>query len=49
MTVDPASVQTGNSKLDEHLKTDAFFDAAKYPTVTYKGTVSSSMATNRSK
>ncbi|KAA1006312.1 polyisoprenoid-binding protein [Paraburkholderia panacisoli] len=38
VTVDPASVQTGNTKLDEHLRTDAFFDVAKYPAVTYKGT-----------
>jgi polyisoprenoid-binding protein YceI len=38
VTVDPASVDTGNPKLDEHLKTDAFFDVAKYPTITYKGT-----------
>ena len=38
VTVDPASVQTGNAKLDEHLKTPDFFDVQKYPTVTYKGT-----------
>ncbi|MFM0309047.1 YceI family protein [Paraburkholderia sp. RL17-383-BIF-A] len=38
VTVDPASIDTGNSKLDEHLKTDALFDVAKYPSVTYKGT-----------
>ena len=38
VTVDPASVITGNAKLDEHLKSDAFFDVAKYPSVTYKGT-----------
>ncbi|MGF6957003.1 polyisoprenoid-binding protein YceI [Paraburkholderia youngii] len=38
VSVDPASVQTGNPKLDEHLKSDEFFDVAKYPTVTYKGT-----------
>jgi polyisoprenoid-binding protein YceI len=38
VTVDPASVDTGNGKLDEHLKSDAFFDVAKYPSVTYKGT-----------
>jgi polyisoprenoid-binding protein YceI len=38
VTVDPASVQTGNTKLDEHLQSDAFFDVSKYPSVTYKGT-----------
>lgn len=38
VTVDPASVQTGNPKLDEHLQSDAFFDVTKYPSVTYKGT-----------
>ncbi|CAH2780645.1 MAG: Protein yceI precursor [uncultured Paraburkholderia sp.] len=38
VTVDLASVQTGNTKLDEHLKTAEFFDVAKYPTATYKGT-----------
>ncbi|HZZ10311.1 MAG TPA: YceI family protein, partial [Paraburkholderia sp.] len=38
VTVDPASVQTGNAKLDEHLQTDAFFDVSKFPSATYKGT-----------
>jgi len=38
VTIDPASVQTGNPKLDEHLVSDEFFDVAKYPTATYKGT-----------
>jgi polyisoprenoid-binding protein YceI len=38
VTVDPASVETGNPKLDEHLESDAFFDVTKYPSVTYKGT-----------
>jgi polyisoprenoid-binding protein YceI len=38
VTVDPASVETGNTKLDDHLKTDTFFDVTKYPSVTYKGT-----------
>lgn len=38
VTVDPASVETGNSKLDEHLESDAFFDVTNYPTVIYKGT-----------
>lgn len=34
--VDPASIQTGNTLLDTHLKSDEFFDVAKYPDVTYK-------------
>ncbi|SDQ89557.1 Polyisoprenoid-binding protein YceI [Paraburkholderia tuberum] len=38
VTVDPASVQTGNPKLDDHLRAAEFFDVEKYPTVTYKGT-----------
>ncbi len=38
VTVDPASIETGNTKLDEHLESDAFFDVTKYPMVTYKGT-----------
>jgi polyisoprenoid-binding protein YceI len=38
VTIDPASVDTGNTKLDDHLKTDAFFDVAKFPAATYKGT-----------
>jgi len=38
VTIDPASVQTGNAKLDEHLRSDAFFDVAKFPDATYKGT-----------
>jgi polyisoprenoid-binding protein YceI len=38
VSVDPASIDTGNSKLDEHLKGDEFFDVAKYPSATYKGT-----------
>ncbi len=38
VTIDPASVQTGNTELDKHLRSDEFFDVAKYPTATYKGT-----------
>lgn len=36
-TIDVASVSTGVAKLDEHLKTADFFDAAKFPTITFKG------------
>ncbi|SIT35947.1 putative exported protein [Paraburkholderia ribeironis] len=38
VTVDPASIQTGNPKLDDHLRSDEFFDVAKFPAVSYKGT-----------
>ncbi|SDB83729.1 Polyisoprenoid-binding protein YceI [Paraburkholderia lycopersici] len=38
VTIDPASVQTGNPQLDKHLLGDEFFDVAKYPTAAYKGT-----------
>lgn len=38
VTVDPASVETGNPKLDEHLRTPEFFDVAKFSSATYKGT-----------
>jgi polyisoprenoid-binding protein YceI len=37
-TIDVSSVTTGYAKRDEHLKTDDFFDVAKYPTMTYKST-----------
>ncbi len=32
--VDVTSIDTGNSKRDDHLKSPDFFDAAKYPTIT---------------
>lgn len=38
VTIDPASIDTGNPSLNEHLKTAAVFDVSKYPTATYKGT-----------
>jgi len=39
VTIDPASIQTGNPKLDTHVKSPEIFDVAKYPTATYKGTL----------
>ena len=36
ITIDVASVSTGVEKLNEHLKTPDFFDAAKFPTITFK-------------
>ncbi|MEC5406020.1 YceI family protein [Paraburkholderia sp. MPAMCS5] len=38
VTIDMNSVDIGNDKLDAELVTDKFFDVAKYPTATYKGT-----------
>ena len=37
ITIDTASVDTGNEKLNEHLKSGEFFDVAKIPNATYKG------------
>jgi polyisoprenoid-binding protein YceI len=38
VTIDMTSIDTGNDKLNHHLQTPEFFDAAKYPTAVYKGT-----------
>ncbi|HEX7932039.1 MAG TPA: YceI family protein [Paraburkholderia sp.] len=38
VTIDMNSVDIGNDKLDAELVTDKFFDVAKYPSATYKGT-----------
>ena len=38
VTIDVTSVDTGNSSRDNDLKTDAFFDVAKYPTATFAST-----------
>lgn len=36
INIDVNSINTGVAKLDEHLKGDGFFDAAKFPTITFK-------------
>lgn len=36
-TVDVASIDTDNEKRDMHLKSDDFFNAEKYPKMTFKG------------
>jgi polyisoprenoid-binding protein YceI len=38
VSIDLSSVDIGNSTLDDELKSDKFFDIAKFPTATYKGT-----------
>ncbi len=35
-TIDAASITTQNDKRDEDLRSDDFFDVAKYPTITFK-------------
>lgn len=36
ITIDTASVDTGNARRDEHLRNPDFFDVAKYPAMTFK-------------
>ncbi|MFT4045129.1 MAG: YceI family protein [Solimonas sp.] len=38
VTIDVGSISTGVDKLNEHLKAPEFFDAAKYPTITFQST-----------
>jgi polyisoprenoid-binding protein YceI len=35
--IDPASVATGNSRRDAHLKTADFFEVERYPVITFRG------------
>jgi polyisoprenoid-binding protein YceI len=37
-TIDVNSLDTGNAARDGHTKSDAFFDAAKFPTITFEST-----------
>jgi polyisoprenoid-binding protein YceI len=38
VTIDAASVDTGNDGRDEHLRSADFFDVEKYPTITFRTT-----------
>lgn len=38
ITIDTSSIDTGNPKLEEHLRKPDFFDVAQYPTITFKST-----------
>jgi len=38
VTIDTASIDTGHEKLEAHLRAEDFFDVAKHPTITFKGT-----------
>jgi polyisoprenoid-binding protein YceI len=39
ITIDTSSIDFGHPKLNEHAKSPEIFDAAKFPTATYKGTL----------
>jgi len=39
ITVDAASIDFGHAKLNEHVKSPEMLDVQKYPTATYKGTL----------
>ncbi|MCC2658859.1 MAG: polyisoprenoid-binding protein [Panacagrimonas sp.] len=39
ITIDATSIDFGHDKMNEHAKSDEFFDAAKHPTITYKGKI----------
>ena len=38
LTIQVASISTGNGQRDEHLRTNDFFDAPTYPEITFKST-----------
>lgn len=38
ISIDADSISTGLEKLETHLRTEDFFDVAKYPTITFKST-----------
>jgi polyisoprenoid-binding protein YceI len=38
LVIESASISTGFAKRDEHLKSPDFFNAAEFPTITYKST-----------
>lgn len=37
ITIDTASIDFGHPKMNEHARSDEFFDVASYPTATYRG------------
>ena len=44
ISIDASSIDFGHDKMNEHAKADDFFNVAKYPTITYKGPISTTAA-----
>ena len=47
VTIDTASIDTGNGDRDSHLQSSDFFDAAKFPKITFKSTGVTPQGTNK--
>ena len=47
--IDPASINTDNEQRDKHLKSDAFFDVAKCPEMSFKSTKVTDVKGDRAK
>jgi polyisoprenoid-binding protein YceI len=47
--IDAASISTANEKRDGHLKSEDFFDVAKYPTIVFESTSASGAGENKLK
>ena len=47
--IDAASISTANEKRDGHLKSEDFFDVAKYPTIVFESTSSAGAGENKLK
>ncbi|HKY92395.1 MAG TPA: YceI family protein [Nevskiaceae bacterium] len=39
IAIDASSLDFGHEKMNEHARSEDFFDVAKYPTITYAGTI----------
>jgi polyisoprenoid-binding protein YceI len=46
-TIDVASINTDNERRDNHLKSDDFFNAEKYPTIKFEGTSMKPLGNNK--
>jgi polyisoprenoid-binding protein YceI len=49
LTIEASSIDTGHAKRDEHLRSADFFDAVKYPTITFVSKTAVSSGPNRVK